>query len=34
MQLRKGHMCRTNIANNTAVRGFGGPQMRFHYSHC
>lgn len=24
----RGHMCRTNIASNTAFRGFGGPQVR------
>jgi xanthine dehydrogenase/oxidase len=23
----RGHMCRTNIASNTAFRGFGGPQV-------
>jgi xanthine dehydrogenase/oxidase len=23
----QGHMCRTNIASNTAFRGFGGPQV-------
>lgn len=27
----KGHMCRTNIASNTAFRGFGGPQV--HQTH-
>jgi xanthine dehydrogenase/oxidase len=25
----RGHMCRTNIASNTAFRGFGGPQVSF-----
>ena len=24
-----GHLCRTNIASNTAFRGFGGPQSMF-----
>jgi xanthine dehydrogenase/oxidase len=27
----KGHMCRTNIASNTAFRGFGGPQVRLRW---
>lgn len=27
----RGHMCRTNIASNTAFRGFGGPQVRVVY---
>lgn len=29
----RGHMCRTNIASNTAFRGFGGPQVRAQLKH-
>lgn len=30
----RGHMCKTNIASNTAFRGFGGPQVCLLDKHC
>jgi hypothetical protein len=29
-----GHTCKTNLASNTAFRGFGGPQVAFSLARC